>query len=387
MSDTVINLDENVRVVGTAHVSRTSIDLVQEQISDFSPDVVAVELCESRLKSLENPTALDDEDLLSIIKDGRSGMILLQSALASQQRRMGIEQGEKPGAELLKAIDLANEKGLPVELIDRDIVTTLRRAWKKMGITEKIRVLNALLWSDDGEDGDDIEALLEDSDMLSKVLEEARDVAPKAGVVLIDERDHYMASRIRQVSEQGRVLAVVGAGHLSGIKEAWEAPPYEDAIEVISNLDVIPSPSSWPKILMGAIPAILVGIIGWMWLQGDLEGIGNTVGYWMIANAALAGLGVAIAGGHPLSVLVGAIASPFTSLNPALAAGWFAGYTQYKMQKPTGLDAAEFLVIENVTELWKNRVGRILLVTALGNLGSSLGAWLAGAAIIGAVLG
>ena len=387
MSDTVINLDENVRVVGTAHVSRTSIDLVQEQISDFSPDVVAVELCESRLKSLENPTALDDEDLLSIIKDGRSGMILLQSALASQQRRMGIEQGEKPGAELLKAIDLANEKGLPVELIDRDIVTTLRRAWKKMGITEKIRVLNALLWSDDGEDGDDIEALLEDSDMLSKVLEEARDVAPKAGVVLIDERDHYMASRIRQVSEQGRVLAVVGAGHLNGIKRAWEAPPYEDAIEVISNLDVIPSPSSWPKILMGAIPAILVGIIGWMWLQGDLEGIGNTVGYWMIANAALAGLGVAIAGGHPLSVLVGAIASPFTSLNPALAAGWFAGYTQYKMQKPTGLDAAEFLVIENVTELWKNRVGRILLVTALGNLGSSLGAWLAGAAIIGAVLG
>ena len=213
MSDTVINLDENVRVVGTAHVSRTSIDLVQEQISDFSPDVVAVELCESRLKSLENPTALDDEDLLSIIKDGRSGMILLQSALASQQRRMGIEQGEKPGAELLKAIDLANEKGLPVELIDRDIVTTLRRAWKKMGITEKIRVLNALLWSDDGEDGDDIEALLEDSDMLSKVLEEARDVAPKAGVVLIDERDHYMACRIRQVSERGRGLAGVGAGH------------------------------------------------------------------------------------------------------------------------------------------------------------------------------
>ena len=387
MSDTVINLDENVRVVGTAHVSRTSIDLVQEQISDFGPDVVAVELCESRLKSLENPAALDDEDLLSIIKDGRSGMILLQSALASQQRRMGIEQGERPGAELLRAIDLANEKGLPVELIDRDIVTTLRRAWKKMGITEKIRVLNALLWSDDGEDGEDIEALLEDSDMLSKVLEEARDVAPKAGVVLIDERDHYMASRIRQVSKQGRVLAVVGAGHLSGIKRAWEAPPHEDAIEVISNLYVIPSPSRSPKILMGAIPAILVGIIGWMWLQGDFEGIGNTVGYWMIANAALAGLGVAIAGGHPLSVLVGAIASPFTSLNPALAAGWFAGYTQYKMQKPTGSDAAEFLVIENVTELWKNRVGRILLVTALGNLGSSLGAWLAGAAIIGAILG
>ena len=243
MSDTVINLDDNVRVVGTAHVSRTSIDLVQEQISEFEPDIVAVELCESRLKSLENPSALDNEDLLSIIKDGRSGMILLQSALASQQRRMGIEQGEKPGAELLRAIDLANEMEISVELIDRDIVTTLRRAWKKMGVMEKFRVLNALLWSDEEEDGEDIEALLEDSDMLSKVLEEARDVAPKAGVVLIDERDRYMASRIRQVSEQGKVLAVVGAGHLSGIKTAWETPPDEDAGEVISKLDVIPTPS------------------------------------------------------------------------------------------------------------------------------------------------
>lgn len=387
MNDTVIDLDDNVRVVGTAHVSRTSIDLVQEQISEFEPDIVAVELCESRLKSLENPSALDNEDLLSIIKDGRSGMILLQSALASQQRRMGIEQGEKPGAELLRAIDIAKEMELPVELIDRDIVTTLRRAWKKMGFVEKGRVLNALLWSDDEGDGEDIEALLEDSDMLSKVLEEARDVAPRAGVVLIDERDRYMASRIRQVSEQGRVLAVVGAGHLSGIKTVWETPTPEEADVVISALDVIPTPSRWPKILVGAIPLILVGIVGMMWLQGDLEGIGNTLGYWMIANAALAGLGVAVAGGHPLSILVGAIASPFTSLNPALAAGWFAGYTQYKMQKPTGLDASEFLVIEDVAGLWKNRVGRILLVTALGNLGSSLGAWLAGAAIIGTILG
>ena len=387
MNDTVIDLDYNVRVVGTAHVSRTSIDLVQEQISEFEPDIVAVELCESRLKSLENPSALDNEDLLSIIKDGRSGMILLQYALASQQRRMGIEQGEKPGAELLRAIDIAKEMELPVELIDRDIVTTLRRAWKKMGFVEKGRVLNALLWSDDEGDGEDIEALLEDSDMLSKVLEEARDVAPRAGVVLIDERDRYMASRIRQVSEQGRVLAVVGAGHLSGIKTVWETPTPEEADVVISALDVIPTPSRWPKVLVGAIPLILVGIVGMMWLQGDLEGIGNTLGYWMIANAALAGLGVAVAGGHPLSILVGAIASPFTSLNPALAAGWFAGYTQYKMQKPTGLDASEFLVIEDVAGLWKNRVGRILLVTALGNLGSSLGAWLAGAAIIGTILG
>ena len=132
---------------------------------------------------------------------------------------------------------------------------------------------------------------------------------------------------------------------------------------------------------------VLVGIVAWMWYEGDLEGIGDTIGYWMIANAGLAGLGVALAGGHPLSVFVGAIASPFTSLNPALAAGWFAGYTQYKMQRPTGLDASEFLVVDDIRGLWKNRVGRILLVTAFGNLGSSLGAWLAGAAIVGSIIG
>ena len=131
MGSPILDLSPEIRVVGTAHVSKKSIQLVEEQISEFKPDVVAVELCSSRLSSLKNPTALDDEDLLSIIKDGRSGMILLQSALAGQQRRMGIDHGEKPGAELLAAIDIAQEDAIPVELIDRDIVTTLKRSWKK----------------------------------------------------------------------------------------------------------------------------------------------------------------------------------------------------------------------------------------------------------------
>ena len=212
MNDTVIDLDDNVRVVGTAHVSRTSIDLVQEQISEFEPDIVAVELCESRLKSLENPSALDNEDLLSIIKDGRSGMILLQSALASQQRRMGIEQGEKPGAELLRAIDIAKEMELPVELIDRDIVTTLRRAWKKMGFREKIRLLYSLLGEDEEEEDFDLEEMLADQDLLSSLLEEFRTISAGAGTVLIDERDEYIASGISVISPEKKVLAVLGAG-------------------------------------------------------------------------------------------------------------------------------------------------------------------------------
>lgn len=314
-------------------------------------------------------------------------MILLQSALAGQQRRMGIDHGEKPGAELLAAIDIAQEDAIPVELIDRDIVTTLKRSWKKMGILEKFRVLNALLWENDSEDPEDVEALLEDSDMLTRVLEEARVVAPNAGSVLIDERDRYMANKINMLSNRGRILAVVGAGHLKGIEREWETTREKDSEQVISDLERIPKPARWPKLVVGMIPAMLIGILGWMWYNGDLSGIEDTLGYWMVANAALAGLGVAVAGGHPASIMVGAIVSPFTSLNPALAAGWFAGYTQYKLQGPTGLDAREFLLVEDIKSLWKNRVGRILLVTAFGNLGSSLGAWLAGAAILGSVLG
>ena len=256
-----------------------------------------------------------------------------------------------------------------------------------MGILEKFRVLNALLWENDSEDPEDVEALLEDSDMLTRVLEEARVVAPNAGSVLIDERDRYMANKINMLSNRGRILAVVGAGHLKGIEREWETTREKDSEQVISDLERIPKPARWPKLVVGLIPAMLIGILGWMWYNGDLSGIEDTLGYWMVANAALAGLGVAVAGGHPASIMVGAIVSPFTSLNPALAAGWFAGYTQYKLQGPTGLDAREFLLVEDIKSLWKNRVGRILLVTAFGNLGSSLGAWLAGAAILGSVLG
>ena len=153
-------------------------------------------------------------------------MILLQSALAAQQRRMGMETGEKPGAELLAAIEVADEKGVEHALIDRDVVITLRRAWRKMGLREKWRVLNALLWEDDDEEID-LDELLEDSDLLTTLMEDAREAAPRAGEVLIDERDAYLAGRIQQIRGKGKVLAVVGAGHIKGIIEHLEKPALE----------------------------------------------------------------------------------------------------------------------------------------------------------------
>lgn len=385
MGQNIVDIDERLRIIGTAHISSASVALVREQIEEWRPDLVAVELCKSRLRSLQQPDDLDNDDLLKIISDGRSSMILLQSALAAQQRRMGVETGEKPGAELLAAIEAADEKGVEHALIDRDVVITLRRAWRKMGLREKWRVLNALLWEDDDEEFE-LDDLLEDSDMLTTLLEEARDAAPRAGEVLIDERDVFLAGRIQQVRGKGKVLVVVGAGHINGIIEHLEQPAMETTSR-LSELSSEPPKPIWPKVVMWAIPIFLTSVVGYLVWNGETEALKDTLWYWTAANAILAGLGVALARGHPLSILVGAIASPITSLNPTLAAGWFAGYTQLKIAAPTGSDATEFLALQDYSVFYRNRVGKVLLVTALGNLGSALGAWLAGGAIVGIIIG
>ena len=381
----IVDIDDKLRLVGTAHISSASVDLVRSQIEEWSPDLVAVELCESRKASLLEPDALDNADLLKILNDGKSHMILLQSALAAEQRRMGISSGEKPGAELLAAIEAAEDAEIPVELIDRDVLITLRRAWAKMGFLEKFRVLDALLWQEDDEEGATVEELLEDSDMLSKLMEEAREVAPAAGSVLIDERDAFLAGRIQQIRGRGKILAIVGAGHLDGIQKNLAEPAMETASR-IAELSVEPRKSKWPKAVMIVIPLLLFGAVAWMGYNGEMEAIKQTAVAWLAINAGLTGLGVLLARGHLLSVLVGAIASPITSLNPFLAAGWFAGYTQLKVTPPTGGDAQEFLDLNDLSLFWKNRVGKVLMVTAMGNLGSVAGTWIAAAGIASMLL-
>ena len=380
----IVEIDDRLRILGTAHVSSESVELVRNQIEEWGPDLVAVELCPSRMAALTEPESLDSEDLLKIIKEGRSAMILLQSALAAQQRRMGVSSGEKPGAELLAAVNAAEESGIPVEMIDRDVVITLRRAWKKMGMIEKWRILNALLWEEDDEEVS-IDEVLGDSDLLSSMMEEARELAPRAGEVLIDERDTFLAGRIQQIRGKGKVLAVIGAGHLSGVVQNLGEPAMETTSR-LAELSEEPPKSVWPIALMMAIPVFLLGAVGWMAYNGEMEELKQTAQTWLVLNALLAGLGVLIARGHPLSILVGAVASPITSLNPTLAAGWFAGYTQLKVASPTGKDAQDFLKLDETSLFWKNRVGKVLLVTALGNVGSMVGAWLAGASILGMLI-
>ena len=381
-SSAVVNIDDNIRLVGTAHISRTSADLVKEQIDDFEPDIVAVELDSDRLQALKNPQAFDEETLGSAIKNGKAPLLLFQSLLAAQQRKMGLELGEKPGVDLLTAVEEAEQKEIPLALIDRDVKITLRRVWSKMGFFQKIKVLNALLAPEEDEDID-VESIAQDSDLISEMMDELRRMVPAAGEVLIDERDEFLASRIRTEASKGKVLAVMGAGHLKGVEEKLLAePPSKERVE---QLLVIPKKGTVKKLLPFALPALMIGVLVYLASQGDIEALKESTLTWLSINAVCAAFFVLIVGGHPLSILSAAIASPITSLNPTLAAGWFAGAAQLRFSAPRTKDLQEFLMMDKLRLLFTNRTGKVLMVTVMGNIGSSIGAWIAGPLILGSI--
>ena len=375
MGAPIIDVDDNLRLLGTAHVATASVEAVKQNIEEWKPDIVAVELCKGRHDALTQEKRLDREGLLKVIKEGKAPMVLLQSLLAAEQRKLGLDEGQQPGAELLAAVEVANEAELRVELVDRDIQTTLRRAWNKMSFKEKFGLMWALLAEEDSNEELELEQMLADKDLLTSLMEELREVSPGAGSVLIDERDEFIARKISGIRSQGKVLAVLGAGHLDGVSKLLEQE-VEPSDERIADLSVVPKGGRLLKSVSYAIPLVLLGLIGWFVYTGDLASIKENGIYWFAGNFIGAALFCMLAGGHPVAILVAALASPITSLNPALAAGWFAGYAQMKVKEPTGEDLTEFLKLDSAKLFWTNRAGRILLVTALTNLGSMAGAWI-----------
>ena len=373
MSEELITTNsKEILLVGTAHVSPSSVEEVKEAISRFKPETIGIELCQKRYGVLKDPQPWKDTDIFKVIKEKKTSFLFANLVIASFQKRIGDRLGVRPGAEMSVAVEEAQKLGIPVALLDRDIQTTMKRLWRMLSLKERLRLFWALastMFSADEVGEDEIERLKQ-TDIISLAVEEMAEKAPAVKRVLLDERDEYMAKKISDINSN-KVLAVVGAGHVKGIRERLQDIP--DSIE---HLDYVP-PMGRP-ILKYLIPLVITVIIALGFFSGGKEKGYEMMKWWLLSNAFFAALGSGLALAHPFSILTAAIASPITSLNPTLAAGWFAGLTEAYLRKPKVSDFESLKDdISSIKGFWKNPITRILMVVIFANIGSALGALVA----------
>jgi pheromone shutdown-related protein TraB len=371
-------ISDNIILIGTAHISEESVLEVRHAIETYKPDIVAVELCQRRYDSISKKDKWENTPVTALIKSNNAYFMLAQTFLSSIQRKLGEEYGVEPGSEMFAAMQVADKFHLKVALVDRDITVTLKRAWRLMGFREKFRIVWEFLKAMIGYDEEELEELdlkeLMKQDVLSQMMEEFSKIAPSASKVLITERDLYIAQKIYEESKKGKVVAVVGAGHLAGIKKHLEGQQLNANLQ---ELEQIPKKRfNLVKVVEIAIPVIFFGVIAWIFYSTGIDPwnkIKDIFLIWFLVHGILAGVGVAIARGHPLSILTAFVAAPFTSLEPFFAPGWFAGLVEAKLRKPVIKDFQELSKIESIRGFLKNKVVRLLMVVALANLGSIIG--------------
>ncbi|TYO94446.1 TraB/GumN family protein [Desulfallas thermosapovorans] len=368
---------KEIILIGTAHVSPKSVDEVKEVIQSERPDTVCVELCQPRYQSITDTDRWKNTDIFKIIKEGKAMLLLINLILSSYQKRLAQQFGVQPGQEMIQGINSANEVGATLCLADREIHTTMLRLWRGVSFWGKVKLLFEIILSmfDTEEISEEEMEKMKGQDMLTAALSELSRVSPKFKSVLIDERDQYLAEKIK-TAPGNKVVAVLGAGHVHGIKKELYR---EHDLAQLSQ--VAPTPII-TKIIGWGIPLLIIAIIASTFSVDKSAGLDQLVS-WVLWNGSLSALGALIALGHPLTVLTAFIAAPVTSLNPMLAAGWFAGITEAFIRKPNVRD------FENISEdifsfkgFWRNKVTRILLVVVLANIGSSLGTYIGGAEIL-----
>ena len=378
----LVKVKDNIILIGTAHISKESVKEVKEAIKKYKPDIVAVELCQRRYDAITKKDKWEKTPITKLLKSNNAYLMLAQTFLASIQRRLGKEYGVEPGSEMIAALKEAKKQKIDVALVDRDITVTLKRAWRKMGIREKFKLswefLKALLGYDEEEMEDlDLEKLM-DQDVITALMEEFGEIAPSISDVLIHERDQYIAKKIQEESKKGTVLAVVGAGHVKGIKSKLEKG---DIKTDLKELEIVPKKRiKITKIIAYAIPVLFAALIVWLIITRGPNAwadIQDVLLWWFLINGGLSALGAAIARAHPLSIGTAFVAAPLTSLNPAVAAGWVAGYVEAKIRTPVVKDFQDLSKLESFKEFWNNRVIRLLMVVALANLGSMIGTLIA----------
>ncbi len=374
---TIIELDDRqIILIGTAHISQESVDTVIQAIGEHQPDTVCVELDEQRYQSLINQKSWESLNIKEVIKKGQMPFLLTNLALSSYQKKMGLQTGVKPGAELAAAAKMAEESGMHVELVDRNIRTTLLRTWRKAGFWNKMKVMAALLGSlFEKQELDEAQlAELRSGDTLSQMLEEMSKLLPSVKTILVDERDTYMAYHIRH-SPGDKIVAVVGAAHLPGIVKKLHE---EISPETIAEISRIPAKNSISKAIPWVIPGIVIALFIAGFFFGDHQKLANAAIAWVLANGLLSALGALIALGHPLTVISAFIAAPITSLNPTIGAGFVTAFVQAFVAAPTVRDMEH--VGDDLTTFkgwWRNRLARVMLVFFFSSLGSAAGTFIA----------
>ncbi len=363
--------NKEILLIGTAHVSWESAEHVKKVILDEKPDTVCVELCETRLKSINDSDKWRNMDIIKVIKEKKALLLLMNLMLASFQKRIADKFDIKPGQEMINAIEAAEDINALVVPSDREIQTTLTRVWRKMGLWAKLKLIFQLIFSL-GNTDEITEAEIEEmkqEDMLKTLLSDVKKSHPVIEKSLIDERDQYLTEQIRQ-AQGDRIVAVVGAGHVPGIKRYMA----ENADIDINDLNRIPPGGTLGKILKWLIPgAILVLFAAGFFMKGKGAGT-DMIGLWIAANAIFAGIGAGVALAHPYTIITSMLAAPLTSLNPMIAAGWVSGLVEAFSRKPKVRDLESIPQdILSVKGFWKNNVTRILLVVVFTNLGSTIG--------------
>ena len=369
--------DKEIIIIGTAHVSKKSAEEVKRVIEEEKPDSVCVELDEQRYKTISQGSKWKQMDIFKVIKEKKASLLLVNLVMSSFQKKIARQFGIQPGQEMIQGITSAKETGAELILADRDINITFTRAWRTIGFLGKIKLFFQLffsIFSDEEITEEELEKL-KSEDMLTSMLSELGKSFPKLKTALIDERDKYLSHKIKTASGK-KIVAVLGAGHVPGVKEEIRKD------QNLYELNRVPSKSNISKTIKWIIPAVIIAIIAYTFYSNRDIGIDQTLS-WIIWNGSLSSLGAILAFAHPLSILTAFVVSPISSLNPALAAGWFSGIVEAFIRKPKVEDLEKLSEdIYTIKGFWRNIVTRILLVVALTNIGSVLGTAIGGAEVI-----
>ncbi|MBC8317254.1 MAG: TraB/GumN family protein [Desulfobulbaceae bacterium] len=371
-------------LIGTAHISKESVNLVRQVIEQEKPDCVCVELDHRRYRALSDTKRWQSLDLKKIIRTKQLSTLLMNLILASYQKKLGDQLGVMPGSELLEAAKTAENMDIPVELCDRDVRVTMRRAWKATSFFRKSYLVASLIASlfEETEITEEKLKELKETDVLSELMAELGQALPELKQVLIDERDTYLAEKIKATEGQ-KIVAVVGAGHIEGIKKALQ----EDRSDQMEEINTIPPVSPTWKAVGWLIPLV---IIGSLCLVGFLKGsdvAGDNLIYWILANGIPSSIGALIALAHPYTILSAFVAAPITSLTPVIGAGYVCAFIQAMAQPPVVREFETVLEdMSKVSRWWQNRLLKVFLAFILPGFGSMIGTWIGGYEIISTLI-